>query len=267
MSKKRFLVFTLMMLSAGVVLRLTIDRLSAQEASNRVPFTMTQVYTVTSPSGNRLAQRQEIVLAVKSDGSFAQRTQGFSDAATVSFDRREVFDATTGTITGVDSFTQSNTTSFLTESVRSSLTAPIDTTCKTRLHPNSTVKQNGGSMLGYRVVKTTENSQLPDGGTVTTTEWRAPELNCFPLRKQVTFVSPGGTATVNLREVKTVVTGEPDPGLFDVPANYTERSPSEVAAETARLKGIPCSDCGRDFVIRADEKYQLHQKTLKKPVQ
>ncbi len=266
MNKKRFLVFTLMVLSAGVALRLTIDRLTAQGTSNRVPFTMTQVYTVSRPSGNWPTRRQEIMLAVKGDGSLVQRTKIFSDAGTIRVDRREVYDLSTGRITAIDPFTQSKTTGVLTEAIRGSLTTQIDTTCEAQLGPNATVERNGSIMSGYRVVRTTENSVLPDGGKATTVEWRAPELNYFPLRKKVTFVSPKGNTTVNLREVQTVVTGEPASELFDVPANYAERSPSEVVSETARLKGIPCSDCGQEFVGRADQKYQQNR-PLHSPVE
>ena len=259
MSKKKFLLFTLLLLSAGIVFRLTIDSLSAPRTSDRVPFTITQAHITYSPSGNWPALRREIVLAVRGNGSFSQRTKNLSPAGTARSDRREVYNVAAGTITAVDPLTQSKTTAFLPESSKDSLATPIDTTCGDRLRSGSTIERNGGILLGYKVVRTTENSHLPDGGTATTVALRAPELNCFPLREEVTFVAPDGTITVNLREVQSVVTGEPDPELFDVPASYTERSPSDVVSETARLKGVPCSDCGRDFLIRADQKYQQNR--------
>lgn len=72
-------------------------------------------------------------------------------------------------------------------------------------------------------------------GCGTGVQWEAPELNCFPLRRQRT----NGKGWLYLWEVTSVVRGEPPPSLFLIPEGYVERSPGQVFAEADRLVGAP----------------------------
>jgi hypothetical protein len=51
-------------------------------------------------------------------------------------------------------------------------------------------------------------------------------------------------------QVAALTVGEPDPGLFQIPTDYVERSPSEVFQEAARLRGGECADCASRHRIR-----------------
>jgi hypothetical protein len=87
-------------------------------------------------------------------------------------------------------------------------------------------------------------------------EWRAPALNCLALRSRITVKATGIVA--NSSEVAFVLLGEPPANLFEVPQNYTERSPSEVFAEFARrFPGQPASEARSSQVL--DEAYRQRQ--------
>jgi hypothetical protein len=60
--------------------------------------------------------------------------------------------------------------------------------------------------------------------------WLAPHLNCFALEE--TIRSNGKVVTK--RESLFLIPGEPPDYLFQIPPNYTERSPAQVFAEFAR---------------------------------
>jgi hypothetical protein len=97
----------------------------------------------------------------------------------------------------------------------------------------------GDTLLGYAellgqkaaIVKYTSN----DGWSVT--RWRAPELGCETLQYRGEEKGPDGSMKL-VTEMKAVTLRieEPDPGLFDVPAEYAELQPSEcLRRQTARL--------------------------------
>lgn len=86
-------------------------------------------------------------------------------------------------------------------------------------------------LLGQRVVHMREDA-APDSYV---DRWLAPALNCFPLRETFTFTSGPPTATRRIvRQALFLIPGEPARSLFQIPASYVERSPSEMAAEFAR---------------------------------
>ncbi len=71
MVDKKFILWTFLILSAGTLFWLASDFVSAPKLVDRVPFTLTQTYTVTTSEGGDLFH-QEIELAFKSNGSKAK---------------------------------------------------------------------------------------------------------------------------------------------------------------------------------------------------
>ncbi len=98
------------------------------------------------------------------------------------------------------------------------------------------------TVLGRQVFKITQNmdpskSSTTDEDSTVVEQWVAPELDCFPLRSTISQVIDGVLIPQQVREVISLIPGEPDPSLFQIPANYVERSPMEVSAEFERRTG------------------------------
>jgi hypothetical protein len=115
-------------------------------------------------------------------------------------------------------------------------------------------------VLGYDV-KLLERDLLapgPGGKKISVESWRAPALNCYPLREKL-FLGDGNEKIVtHVREVISVMPGEPDATLFQIPAGWTERSPSQVYAEFERrypayARGIP------PVAVEQDKAYNHHR--------
>jgi hypothetical protein len=89
-------------------------------------------------------------------------------------------------------------------------------------------------LLGYEVVRTVEDRIRPTR-VLRIEKWLAPALNCFPL-KQV--LSLGKTTAdlyaASIKEVTQVTLREPPPSLFEPPAGYQERYPSQRREEFSR---------------------------------
>lgn len=111
-----------------------------------------------------------------------------------------------------------------------------------------------GEILGYKV--TLSASQINDStGVVQTSRkaWRAPALNCFPLREEErTFSSKLGRAFGNVVVAVSVRVGPPPQDLFAIPDGYVERSPSEVMAQAnARFPASNVGCCSTPALDRA----------------
>ena len=257
MNWKRFLVISVVVLSAGTIARLVRDNLFAQNSSDqadRVPFTATQ--TMVGTKDGQPVFRTEIQIARKRDGSVARKTTALQQNGTEEVDR-EIFNMSTRRFALVDNFTRSKSTGVLPTSVRAALDWQSDSSCSANLLPNASAENE--TMLGYQVVKTTETSQTPTGKVITIVNWMVPQLNCFPLKRKYVIVSENGTVSETVTQTSSIFQGEPDSRLFEVPANYTERSPATVAAERARMLNVNCFDCGSDYISRAEEKYWKNQ--------
>lgn len=72
------------------------------------------------------------------------------------------------------------------------------------------------------------------------TEWRALNLNCEPIQARIEERQPDGSYKVH-NDISTVslVLGEPDTALFDVPSDYVEMKPSEFLHKEAQKLGWP----------------------------
>lgn len=83
------------------------------------------------------------------------------------------------------------------------------------------------TILGYDVVESID-VRNESGETWRTESWTALALDCFPLRVATYIGKTGGSAVLtSVREAASVVVGQPAASLFEIPAGYTERAPSQ----------------------------------------
>jgi len=90
------------------------------------------------------------------------------------------------------------------------------------------------TMLGYEVARVERALSSPPEQTLLLESWVAPALNCFPLKWTATMGLTLGQKFRNVNEVLLVIEGEPAPSLFEIPADYKERPPSEIEAEFSK---------------------------------
>jgi hypothetical protein len=137
-----------------------------------------------------------------------------------------ITDVRTGRHTVVDPLTESKTTY--------PSKAMID---QFHLKPaNSCPGQSGGEILGFPVVLENKSVTFPDRN-LTIKYWRAPALNCLPLREEHRLSHANGKGSFEVLTAIKVTLGEPPTWMFEIPAAYTERTPSQVFAESAKRLG------------------------------
>lgn len=153
----------------------------------------------------------------------------------------------------VDPMTESTTTYPLSAAWASRLATP-ETSCSSDANaPHKT-------MLGYDVVEVKRTRPGPGGQTMVVNGWDATALNCFPLERTTTVRSAGGISFRRTVTAISVAAGPPDSALFQVPANYTERSPSQVfAAFAKRFPGEVTSVPPSSATAVLDGVYDNHQ--------
>jgi hypothetical protein len=99
-------------------------------------------------------------------------------------------------------------------------------------------KANSGraTLMGYDVLKVSDDFPANGDEIRRSERWLAPGLDCFAVKETNTY---GSASALNrtTRDALYITIGEPDPKLYQIPANYTERSPSELSAEHARRFG------------------------------
>lgn len=257
MNWKRFLVVSLVVLLAGIVIRLVQDNVLAQNPGV-VPLTAIQEETYTV--NGELVRRAEKQIARKADGSYSGQTTTIwgQDDTESRIVEKEILDASAQRYAIVDDFTQSKSTGVLPEGIQHQLQSHNKgSSCTDNLFPNASVETE--TMLGYQVAKTTETTLSPRRSEMTLVSWRVPALNCFRLKEEVTIVSENGTISKTIRTTRSISQREPDSSLFEVPAHYTERSPASVASETARMLDRECSECGSEVISRAEARYWKSQ--------
>ncbi len=140
--------------------------------------------------------------------------------------QKKIFDLRTGKETWVEGQTESTTTYALGDQITTALKAP---SAKCLNLPDA----GGSGHLGYRLV-VSKNTTIPNQ---IVESWYAPDLGCLLMRETVQRVTSEGKSYLALsKEAVTVVAGEPDAQLFEIPA-WAERSPSGVAQELSRRLG------------------------------
>lgn len=171
------------------------------------------------------------VTGVRSDGSVARAVFQPRARDHAAFYERAVTDVSQGRHILVDPFTESTTTypsQKLVDRIR-------------RKPANSCPGQPGDKIFGYETmseVKTVTTNTAKGTTATTTTTSRAPQLNCAMLRQETRTVKADGRVLFQVISATMVTPGEPPAWLFEVPSNYTERSPSAVNAETSSKLGF-----------------------------
>jgi hypothetical protein len=157
--------------------------------------------------------------ARKNDGSWADIVRFESPAGEVG--NQETFvDVISGREVTLEPFTKSAMTEFLTprQIIRRVQLCPPDINSPTSEHD---------WILGYEVVKVTTQYSVSNARKMTIESWMAPTLGCYSLRRSE--VNSDGPH--NEFETTDVVEGDPPSSMFEVPADYVERSPSQLSAE------------------------------------
>jgi hypothetical protein len=220
-------------------------------------------YIGVRPDGSQISSQGSIVAAFRSDGSSAIWEDSFSsDPETAPFGHvhygRLVFPASHSSVK-VFPDSESVTTFFLPK-----LISPprLRHKCEASANQPGIILSDSdpASLLGYRVVRLSSVSQDTGGEEFVREDWQAPDLNCGSLR--LVFGrrdAQGKTRVLQTVEATMITPGEPDPKLFEVPANYTERSPSEAWAEFARRLGVPAPPPNRGLET-ADQNYRDSRK-------
>lgn len=105
----------------------------------------------------------------------------------------------------------------------------------------------------------TEHSS-PDGEMYRNTVWKAPELDCATLRMSEDRIDrTTGKVTGHFEmKVRSITNGPPDERLFTIPADYVEKSPSQMQlAQLARMEDTAPStpESMRRRLDREDQQY------------
>jgi hypothetical protein len=227
MDNKRF-VLALVLLSAGAVAALHI-RGHADAGIQPVTITYHWVGYNGEDLSNPLYTRTEIV-AVKADGSISRALRNGPTEEHKAWYGLKIADVTRGQYVVVDQFTESVTT-YLTGAMVDQARVKPEVACP---------GEPSDPILGFATSVEEAVKQFPRSEMIRKT-WRASKLNCLPLREEVRTEWADGSGRKSLKTVSaTAVTlGNPESWLFNVPANYKERSPNEVFAEAARRQGKP----------------------------
>ncbi len=190
-------------------------------------------------------QATDIVYARRSDGSYMR---SFSTTAPNGESGRavEISDLRRRQFSFLEPFTKSVATYHLTDSAIDKRRAEQNE-CE---EPAGDMKGSKAVMLGHDV-----RGMVRRTDAETTERWVAPDLGCFALRASITF--PQGAR--NEERVLALMEQEPPPELFQIPSDYTERSPAEIEVlYGARYPGHAL--WGKKMVEVLEERYKNHRK-------
>ncbi len=235
LTKKRLATWTILtflsILGSFVVVRTTRG-----QTEQRAPFTAVVVENFYKYPSLQPASQVVTKFATKADGSNVKiREEALSDGTTNEI--KGLIDVPSKTGATTEALTHSVTTVHY-DDISIARYSKKPSACTADSPTEST------EILGYTVLKSTHDAPVIAGVQRRTVSWVAPALDCYAL-KGTMFVSKDGgpLLPVTLTEVTSLAPGEPDPALFAIPSDRTERSPSEVFAERQRIKNEPRADC------------------------
>lgn len=197
---------------------------AACAAGSFKPFTasvLTKYYT-----DGKLVRTEVQLHAMRADGSMARLVQSVDDKPG---GMRIVFDVPRSLRVTIEPVTQSLTTYHWspreTQNVR-------DPSRGCRYAPDAPAD----AMFGVAVRKYGEHwtagpKEIDEEG------WIAPSLGCYALSHSYRVSEFGQEVSHTTSDVISITSGDPPAGLFEVPANYVERKPSEVMALRAEKLG------------------------------
>lgn len=215
MRRTLYIAGVLTVLAAGLGVRYG-GKAIAEATLTPTPFTATIREGRHAANGDLLYE-ETMTHAVRSDGSIVETVWRPSPDGR-SYERRSVTDLPGKCRVQIDAATESKTTYPLSDEGVKQLMLQTGDCSKRALDA-------GEAVLGFDTVRQTEGL-----GDLHVERLLAPKLGCLVVRE---YARSSRSGAFIRRELTSAVTGEPDAGLFAVPA-YTERRPSEVFAESAR---------------------------------
>jgi hypothetical protein len=234
--------------AVAAIASFTVARSLPVYAQTRKPFTAVMVEK-QYPGDSEQPTRTDVYLrAFRGDGSQVTVKRGQSPRQEWK-ETKAILDLTGRKRVSVDQFTESLTTYPLTAGDVTYYSSWPKSECTGRPQlPQST-------LLGYEVRKV--EKQLGSGTHLELL--MAPALNCFELQETLTLGSAGAPNHRITRQALYVIEGEPPAALFEIPASYTERAPSEVAAEFVRRYPEHKPPFSDEAARGMDEAYQAHR--------
>jgi hypothetical protein len=233
---KRICVYSAVLLAFAAAFTVT-RRVRSQEDAHK-PFTVFQIERRYDDTGVE-AYNENKLTAIRSDGSWAWTAQRPGPDGHL-YGVGAIYDLSKRQVIGWEGLTESISTTRLTDG-ELAFYKKVDRSCQ--------ASSERSTALGQEVAKYAwgrEKSEM--------VEWRAPEMNCFPLRTIAKKLSSSlSVEAKTTTETLFILPGEPAPSLFSPPPGYTERSPSSEADEYERRFGKrPFSS---KIQQKADEKY------------
>jgi hypothetical protein len=190
-----------------------------------------------------------ITVQRKSDGSEVNTTSVTApDAQQSPGQLVQGFNVASKTQYMLESFTHSITTYYLSD-------AEVESELNSKRCPSDINKSKEHSTIfGLDVIRYRERTDFANtGGFSISDAWMARDLACFML-KEIYSESDGPW---NRTSVISLAKREPSSSMFDVPANYVERTPSEFFAVWKNLFGTPFLS---DSALNAwEERYSSHR--------
>ncbi len=242
-------IFSVLLVLSFFVVSLALVKVVRGQLPKRRPFTATAVETRYGSDGVK-AYQETYTFAVRSDGSQAKAVNRRARDGNW-YEMRMVVDIPRRRRVSIDPITQSITTYNLSAGEAALLALP-DRSCQG-------IDGGDANLLGYVAKRVVENLQFRDGKVQGLESWRAPALDCFPLREIDSQGPLGGNSPRNLVEVVTVIEGEPASSMFEVPASYAERSPSDVVSEFNRRFGSLGRPLSESTASKLDRVYQSYR--------
>jgi hypothetical protein len=218
------------------------------------PFTATIVERMYAGDATAPVHVENYISAVRGDGSQVKdfKRQVMPNGGWG--DMRVISDLSARRRTTVDPSTESVTTYPYSDKAAARLATPPSACSSNANAPHAT-------LLGYDTVMVQTALPGAPGETRELTQWLAPALNCFALKETMTFHQPDSASSRTTTEAVLVKVGEPSKSLFDIPAGYVERTPSQVFAERARRFPDEPPAAADATATRLDGIYQSHQKS------
>lgn len=226
---------------------------ASQAAGARVAVTVTSLHKWDIGHGEA---QQTAVEGFRADGSYAVWVRTYlpdASSAQSTLEMRSVESPVTRSISLIYPQVKSRTTFQMSERYAAFMTTPVS--CES-LWDRLAGHMESTEYLGFRVLKhIVEPSKNEPNRDWLLERWMAPDLNCHPLRVVIWDIAADGSRKPrSVREAASVVLGEPDPKLFEIPADYAERPPSEAEREMAIRTSQPWAQPSH-FSQRLSEKY------------
>jgi hypothetical protein len=216
MFRKRYLIFAT--LCAAVAISFIATRKVRSQSRAHQSFTAFQVVKYFDQAGTQRLEETK-VYAVKPDGSWVWKSGRRGPDGNL-YNFGAIYDVPSKQITTVDGFTDSTTTITMTE-------AELDST--KALNQSCSSATEHSKILGHDAVKL-HAIEPPPQRAMETTDWEAPDLDCFSLAKTEILYGPDSKQVAhNTTETNVVLMGDPSPALFEPPSGYVERGPTEVS--------------------------------------